>query len=137
MALFEFMIGNTDWSVAGQHNTKMLKLNDLSKSGPYPVPYDFDYSGMVDTDYAVPAESFNLESVRDRVYRGVCLGNYFVLEEIEFFKEKKQEFFDLINDFPYMEKGDKREMISYLDSFYSIIEREESVKRQIINACKE
>ncbi len=137
MALFEFMIGNTDWSVAGQHNTKMLKLNDLSKPGPYPVPYDFDYSGMVDTDYAVPAEGFNLESVRDRVYRGVCLGNYFVLEEIEFFKEKKQEFFDLINDFPYMEKGDKREMISYLDSFYSIIEREESVKRQIINACKE
>ncbi|MEA1896706.1 MAG: hypothetical protein U9N53_03470, partial [Bacteroidota bacterium] len=125
MALFEFMIGNTDWSVTGQHNIKLLKLNDLSMPSPYPVPYDFDYSGMVDTDYSVPAESFNIESVRDRVYRGVCLGNYFVLEEIEYFKEKKQEFFDLINDFPYMEKGDKREMISYLDSFYSIIEYEE------------
>lgn len=137
MALFEFMIGNTDWSITGQHNIKMLKLDDISKPNPYPIPYDFDYSGMVDTDYSVPAEGLNLESVRDRAYRGVCVGNQMVLEEIEFFKEKKQEFFDLINDFPYVEKRSKREMISYLDSFYSIIEYERSVKSQIINACKE
>ncbi len=137
MALFEFMIGNTDWSVAGQHNIKMLKSKDTNKPSPYPVPYDFDYSGMVDTDYSVPAEGMNLESVRERVYRGVCVGNYFILDEIEYFKEKKQELFDLINDFPYIDKRDKSKMISYLDSFYDIIEYAGSVRRLIINVCKE
>ena len=115
----------------------MLKSKDTNKPSPYPVPYDFDYSGMVDTDYSVPAEGMNLESVRERVYRGVCVGNYFILDEIEYFKEKKQELFDLINDFPYIDKRDKSKMISYLDSFYDIIEYAGSVRRLIINVCKE
>ena len=103
----------------------------------YAQGIDDDKDLKVDTDYSIPAEGMGLESVLDRAYRGVCLGNYLVLEEIEYFKEKKQEFFDLINDFPYIEKRNKREMITYLDSFYSIIEYEGSVKRQILNACKE
>lgn len=137
IALFEFMIGNTDWSVSGLHNIKMLKPDNIKKSAPYPVPYDFDYSGMVDTDYSVPAEGLNIKSVRDRIYVGVCMGEHIIRDEIEYFKDKKQDLFDLINNFPYLEKRDKREMTSYLDTFFDIIEYEGLVRRQIINACKE
>ena len=137
MALFEFMIGNTDWSVAGQHNIKMLKLDDINKPNPYPVPYDFDYSGMVDTDYSVPTESLNLSSVRERMYLGVCVGEHIILDEIEHFKVKKQQLYELVNNFPYLEKRNIREMTSYLDDFFDVIENEGLVKRQIISACKE
>ena len=33
-------------------------------------PYDFDYSGIVDTDYAVPGEGVDIKSVRERAYLG-------------------------------------------------------------------
>ena len=37
-----------------------------------PVPYDFDYSGLVDAPYAVPPEGIPVENVRQRNYRGYC-----------------------------------------------------------------
>ena len=64
------MIGNTDWSVPNQHNCKVLSGMNIEHSdlGTI-VPYDFDYSGLVDADYAVPYEGLALESVRERRYR--------------------------------------------------------------------
>lgn len=137
MALFEFMIGNTDWSVTGLHNIKIIKSKDFSRHEPFPVPYDFDYSGMVDTDYSVPTEGLSIESVRDRMYFGVCLGDHYILREVEYFKEKKDEFYTLINDFPFLTKKDKSKMLSYLDSFFMIIEHQKSAKRKIVDACRE
>ena len=37
-----------------------------------PVPYDFDFSGLVDAPYAGPPEGIPVETVRDRIYRGYC-----------------------------------------------------------------
>ena len=39
------------------------------------MPYDFDYSGLVDAPYAVPPDSIHLANVRVRRYRGFCLHN--------------------------------------------------------------
>ena len=46
MSLFEYMIGNTDMSMFRQHN---IRLVQTPASVRYPVPYDFDYSGLVNT----------------------------------------------------------------------------------------
>ena len=40
---FQFMIGNTDFSIAYQHNEKLIYAKDMI----IPVPYDFDMSGLV------------------------------------------------------------------------------------------
>ena len=47
--------------------------------GAAPIPYDFDYSGMVDHDYAVPYELLPIHSVRDYLFRG----HKITLEEID------------------------------------------------------
>lgn len=66
LAVFQFLIGNTDWSVAALHNIVAV----VPPTGtPVPVPYDFDYAGFVDTPYAVPAENLGTSSVRTRVFR--------------------------------------------------------------------
>src|ERR1700682_561408 len=70
IAVFEYMIGNTDWSVQYQQNIKLIKFD--SSSVPSPVPYDFDMSGIVNSPYATPAEELNMRSVRERRYRGYC-----------------------------------------------------------------
>jgi len=135
VAMFEFMIGNTDWSTAGLHNLKVLKALDFNKPYPYPIPYDFDYSGMVDTEYAIPIEDLGIESVTERLYRGICLPEEHVLKARDVFIERKDALFKVINDFTYLDKRDKDKMKKYLSSFYEIIEIEKSFKRSILDSC--
>src|SRR5258706_992770 len=73
MAVFEYLIGNTDWSVQYQQNIKLIAKDSLSV--PYTVPYDFDHAGMVDAPYALPAEELWMRSVRERRYRGFCIND--------------------------------------------------------------
>ena len=71
MAMFQYMIGNTDWSVQYQQNVRLLAKDSLSV--PSTVPYDFDHAGLVDAPYAKPAEELEMTSVTERRYRGYCL----------------------------------------------------------------
>lgn len=135
VSLFEFMIGNTDWSIAGLHNLKIIKAMDFTKPNPYPVPYDFDYSGLVDTEYAIPHEDLGIESVRERVYRGVCLPEVNVEKARNLFLNKKDTMFKVIDDFQYLDKREKDNMKKYLESFYSIIESDKSFKYNILDRC--
>ncbi|MBK7650459.1 MAG: hypothetical protein IPJ20_06470 [Flammeovirgaceae bacterium] len=70
MAVFEYLIGNTDWSVQYRQNVKLIAPDSLSR--PYAVPYDFDHAGIVSAPYAKPAEQLLLTSTRERRYRGFC-----------------------------------------------------------------
>ncbi|MEL6845086.1 MAG: hypothetical protein AAFP02_17915, partial [Bacteroidota bacterium] len=45
MSVFQYMIGNTDWWLKNQHNLKIVR--PFTGERIYPVPYDFDYSGLV------------------------------------------------------------------------------------------
>src|SRR5439155_9745056 len=71
MAVFEYLIGNTDWSVEYRQNIKLLKGD--SSSVPVAVPYDFDHAGIVNAPYARPDEQLQMSSVRERRYRGYCV----------------------------------------------------------------
>jgi hypothetical protein len=68
---FQFMIGNTDYSVAYQHNEKLLFVENMKA---IPVPYDFDMCGLVNANYAVVSqiqgETLTIDKVTDRLYRG-------------------------------------------------------------------
>ena len=96
VSIFEYMIGNTDWSVFASHNIKLL----LSKSDSFHVsiriPYDFDYSGFVNTDYAIPDPRLNISNVRERVYRGYPRTIDEMDETLDIFRESKKKylFFD-------------------------------------------
>ena len=66
--LFSYMIGNTDWSLAYQHNTEMF----FNGKKLVAVPYDFDHSGLVNAYYAKPNPMLKISSVTERIYRGLC-----------------------------------------------------------------
>lgn len=68
--LFQFMIGNTDWSTAFGHNAKLIQLT--SNKRLIPLTYDFDMSGFVDASYAEVNETLGIASVKDRLFRGFC-----------------------------------------------------------------
>lgn len=137
LALFAFMIGNTDWSVTGLHNIKIIKSKDFTKHDPFPVPYDFDYSGMVNASYAIPSEILGIESVRERKYWGVCLPEENLDKVKMIFLNRKSSIYKLVREFPYIEKSPKRGMVNYLDSFYRILDSDYLFKRDILSGCAE
>src|ERR1044072_481256 len=69
MTIFEYMIGNLDVSIYEQHNVKLVQLP--ARKGDA-IPYDFDYSGLVDAVYALPQAGIGVTTVRERLYRGPC-----------------------------------------------------------------
>jgi hypothetical protein len=70
VALFEFMIGNTDWFIQNRHNLEFVVVPGHNLL--VPIPYDFDYSGLVNAPYAVHHTSLELPSVEIRYYQGWC-----------------------------------------------------------------
>jgi len=137
VALFEYMIGNTDWSVSGQHNVKVFKILDFNHPDPVPVPYDFDYTGMVNATYAVPAENTGLTSVRERLYRGPCLPEEITEKVSQLFLEKKDAFEKIIRDFSYLGERDKKDMLHYLGKFFDILEDKNRRRNEIFRNCLE
>ncbi|KKL28548.1 hypothetical protein LCGC14_2374050, partial [marine sediment metagenome] len=138
MVLFQFMIGNSDWAIKNQHNIRLFKQLDHPILTPLAVPYDFDYSGMVNTYYAIPPEELGIESVRERIYRGYCLRSEAEYQKyIRIFLEHKEELYSLVRNFNLLDERHRKEMLVYLDEYYEIIENPVRVKREIMDACQE
>ena len=91
MDIFQFMIGNTDYSAYELHNV-ILVSDKLQKLPPIAIPYDFDWSGMVSAYYAEPNSLLKIETVDERVYRGFKKPVEIINCNIQCFKSKKKKF---------------------------------------------
>lgn len=136
VALFEYMIGNTDWSVPGDHNVKLIQLKEDPSSRPFAVPYDFDYSGIINTEYAVPDPLMNTETITERVYRGFSRTPEEIDEALQLFKQQKENIYGLVKNFELLANGSKKGMLRYLDGFFDIIDNPRSVKAIFINSAR-
>lgn len=137
VAIFNYMIGNTDWSVPNQHNCKVLvELNTDRPELGMIVPYDFDYSGLVNATYAIPAEGLGIESVRQRIYTGICRSEEVFLNALKEFARKKESFYNVISEFPYLDDRSKKDMIRYLDEFFNGFDKRSNVVYNLKQDCK-
>ena len=133
VSLFQYMIGNTDYSIIMLHNVIML---DDAKGVRYVVPYDFDYSGLVYAHYAVAAKALELSSVRERLYRGPCKTEAELESALEPFRAKKDEILALPASLPDIEEGPRKNVEKYLNEFFEQISRPDKVKRTFVTDCK-
>ncbi|MBP9925789.1 MAG: hypothetical protein KBF45_07335 [Cyclobacteriaceae bacterium] len=135
MAVFEYLIGNTDWSVQYRQNVKLIASDSLSR--PYAVPYDFDHAGIVSAPYAKPAEQLLLTSTRERRYRGFCVQdmNYFN-EVVTQFNDKKDDIYRLYTDNALLEAGYIKSTIKFLDDFYETINNPKKLTQEFQYPCR-
>ncbi|MCC5940410.1 MAG: hypothetical protein JJU37_02635 [Balneolaceae bacterium] len=134
MSVFEYMIGNTDWSIQYQQNTRLLFLED--EKIYVAVPYDFDLAGLVSAPYARPEEALRLSSVRERRYRGYCLEDLSVLEPtFEQFRELKPEIYKLITENTLLDRRYINFATRYLDEFYDTINNPRRMRRDFSYPC--
>jgi hypothetical protein len=134
--LFQYMIGNTDWSVHKYHNIKLMVPKNDTLARPYTIPYDFDYAGLVDAPYAIPNENLGIKDVKERLYRGFERSMEELEEAIKIFIEKKSRIMYIVNNFPHLTERTKKEMTWYLEDFYKLIENKRSVRQTFITNAR-
>ncbi|MFC2124242.1 hypothetical protein ACFLU5_05480 [Bacteroidota bacterium] len=127
--MFQFMIGNTDWWVTTQHNVVLFK--NESTSFPVPIPYDFDYAGIINTSYSIPHESLPISNVRQRYYKGTCLSRASYEETVQYFQNKKNEIFELYENSDHLSNKQKKSALNYYGSFYEILDDAEAMQKYI------
>lgn len=125
MMVFEYMIGNTDYSIYALHNVRIVQKPDKTL---HPVPYDFDFSGLVNPPYALPARGLMLKSVVDRMYRGPCGRQEHVEPVVATFLARKDAIKALPDGIPGLERAARDEARSYIDGFYGSIKSAKDVR---------
>ena len=130
--VFEYMIGNTDFSIVRLHNVRLVQ--DQTRT-LYPVPYDFDFSGLVDTRYSAPDKRLGIPTVRDRLYRGPCLTQAELEPVVERFRARKSEILALYDSIPDLAASNRKSARGYLEEFFSNVERADRMKRTLIDGC--
>lgn len=116
LSLFQYMIGNTDWSVLMNRNVKLFK--EKQTGNYFSIPYDFDFSGWVNAPYAIPNSELGLSKLTDRCYIGISLNEELRNEALSKFIEKKDEIYSLVRSFKKLDGKSRKELLEYLDDFY-------------------
>lgn len=142
LELFQFMIGNTDWSVhlpsdgddACCHNVRVLGPKE--GSGRFTlVPFDFDQSGIVDAEYASVSPGVGVRRVRQRIYRGLCSRNAQVPAAIEHFLGLRGPMEATFRD-GGLGAWVSRRAVGYIERFYEIVEDPAQVEERIYAYCR-
>lgn len=136
VALFQYMIGNADYSVTGRHNLKILGLPGFGTEGYTPVPYDFDYSGLVDAYYAIPGENLGLASVRDRYYLGPCREDEAFIAAIEHINQCREEIIQLVTGFDYLDPKYKNGSIQYFEEYFELAGHHQPFIHSLQRTCR-
>ncbi|MBF9238035.1 hypothetical protein I2I05_11580 [Hymenobacter sp. BT683] len=132
MVVFQYLIGNTDWSVPYRHNIRLLSQN--LQAPPLPVAFDFDYSGLVMAPYAVPPEQLGITSVRQRLYRGFTFPPATYAAVRHHFNARREALNYVYRACPYLSRQEQDFAIRYLNDFYDVLNDPKAFERQIVRA---
>lgn len=135
MDMFQYMIGNTDYSIWELHNT-ILVVDSARTRPPVAIPYDFDWSGLVSSTYAEPHSLIGTSDVTERVYRGFKKDAPIVEHTIMVFRLKKPEIYALFQNYPLLEEKRKKKALNYLDGFFWTIDNERRVQTEFFERAR-
>jgi hypothetical protein len=136
LSIYYYMIGNTDYSVTGLHNVKLLMLNNPGPAGYIPVPYDFDFTGIVNSPYSKPAKNVPVSKVTERYYQGICRSDQIYEMVIEDFKGYSDEIYELLQSFEFLSLDQKNEILQFIDEFYMEIARDNFISDILMEYCR-
>lgn len=133
-AFFQYMIGNTDWAFGNRHNVEVF--TDPASNAVIPVAYDFDYSGLVNTKYAVPHESMPIQHVTVRHNKCACIDETLCEKTRLLYLEKKEAILSCFQDCTLLDRKVKARAVDYLEDFFKLIEDPKTVQRIFVEECR-
>lgn len=126
MVFFQYMILNTDWQMANRHNLEFVQMKGQDKF--MPIPYDFDYSGMVGTSYAVPDASRGIKSVLEPCFLGKDVTEEEAQATADYFISKKEAVYAALEADQHLSTKDGKAIRKRLDFFFKEIESKRIIK---------
>lgn len=132
VALFQFMIGNTDFSAPYFHNVVLIRRDTDFLA----VPYDFDWSGVVDARYAVPDPRLDIRSVKDRLYRGFCRESVDQEALVARFNAQREAIWALYEGMTELDDGQRERALKYYERFYETVNDPRRFERDVIRPCR-
>ncbi len=131
-ALFQYLIGNTDWHDAQGHNVAHVAV----AGRVVPIPFDFDFAGAVEAPYANPADGLPIENVRQRLYTGWCWPRFDTEPIVARFREIRPALEELYRSFEPLDQGTRRETLEYYSDFYERVSTPERAVHYVFRDCK-
>ncbi len=133
--LFQYLIGNTDFSFNGLHNGELITRPDGSLA--LPVAYDFDFSGAVNAPYATVDPRLPVKRVRDRLFRGYCAHEAELPGAAAKFQAKKDAIYALYRDDlgKLMDERIVKETLSWYDEFFDAISAPRHIEQALLSTC--
>jgi hypothetical protein len=137
VAMFRYMISDTDWRIRSGHNIKFMKSMVDVTDKVVTLPYDFDFSGFVGASYADPQEWSDASSIYQRDYLGYCRDNdddYYKI--IDLYSSKQNEIMNTINAFNLLSEKDRKEVVNFTEDFFKEISNPKSLVSSLKRECQ-
>ncbi|WP_125221714.1 hypothetical protein [Maribacter algicola] len=138
-AFFQFMIGNTDFSTAYSHNQKLI----FKEGKSYPIPYDFDMSGLVNASYAVVSNinntSLEIDKVTERQYRGFKRNTALFEDTRKHFLSQESEILKILEAHKPLFKEVKSYETAhdFISDFFAILKNDLRFQNEIVEIARE
>jgi hypothetical protein len=136
--VFQYLIGNTDWSlVAGAdddtccHNGQLIGVG----SDIFYVPFDFDLAGVVNPPYARPDRSLPIRKVTQRLYRGYCGPEEALESAIAHVVAQREVILDLYRKESALERSARHRAVRFLTRFFEQAEDPDELLTQFQRKC--
>lgn len=144
MAVFQYLIGNVDWAALSGpdpeeccHNVKLIAPRPLQPGDIiYPIPYDFDSSGLVNPDYAAPPDSVPIKFVTQRLFRGYCRQNHTLGPAREKILSHRAAILALVDNEPLLNSSKRKSVANYLERGFEILEDPKDFEKNITEKCR-
>ena len=135
-AFFQYLLGNTDFSVAYQHNGKLMYSEADKKI--IPLPYDFDMTGWVNPSYATVNTTLGINSVQDRKYRGFKREQQYFDQVRKEFLDKKSSLMEMVASFEseFSDPKEYKNMFDFMGDFYETMEDDSKFQKSIVDESR-
>lgn len=130
MEFFQYMIANTDWSLGNKHNLELVKVPNREKI--IALPYDFDYSGFVGQNYAVPHTSLPIKDVNERYFFSYKISEEEFYKTIEYYLSIEEDIYRICEEATYMSKKTIKYNKAYLKDFFDLLRKPKRLKPKMI-----
>lgn len=118
VSMYQYILGNSDWGIHNGRNIKLLRQHGKTII----VPYDFDFTGVVNAPYAVANPNYQMKFVRDRIYLGFeeLLGEMHAT--LFFLEGKQEEMIRIVKRFKHLAVDSRYDIIEYMKDYFEHME---------------
>ncbi|MDP5169913.1 MAG: hypothetical protein NWR72_06685 [Bacteroidia bacterium] len=133
--LFQYMVANQDFDVSVRQNVEVITNPEIG-GRPIVVPYDFDWSGLVNASYTVFNPNSKVTPYEKRqTYKVLCVEEEILESTLNQILDKQDAIWALYETSPYLSKESIDEALSNLKTFFKQAGKSKTREEVFLHNC--